>query len=96
MRGRSARKHEALKGAALSWQGLSRASPLRESGDNQGMHQHSPSQQSGSRKLTDFSVFLTVLFWGVEKFVVASSTYKKVDTVARYVERMLSSESNKK
>jgi hypothetical protein len=54
------------------------------------MHQHPYQAQCGSQKLTDFSVFLTVLSQGAEKFRAVSSTYKKADTVARYVERMLS------
>jgi hypothetical protein len=55
------------------------------------MHQHQNQAQNGSQKLTDFSVFLTVLFRRAGKICAASSTYKKADTVARYVERMLSS-----
>jgi hypothetical protein len=54
------------------------------------MHQYPLNPPCVSRKLTDFSVLLTVFFGGAKKFSFASSTYKKADTVARYVERMLS------
>ena len=54
------------------------------------MHQYPLIHPCVSRKLTDFSVVLTVFFGCSEKFSYVSSTYKKADTVARYVERMLS------
>jgi hypothetical protein len=66
-----------------------RASSVEESGDNWGMHQYPPNHPCVSRKLTDFSVVLTVFFGHPNKFSFVSSTYKKADTIARYVERMM-------
>jgi hypothetical protein len=66
------------------------ASSVEESGDNWGMHQYPLSHPYVSRKLTDFSVVLTVFSGCSEKFSFVSSTYKKADTIARYVERMMS------
>jgi hypothetical protein len=65
------------------------ASSVEESGDNWGMHQYPLNPPCVSRKLTDLSVVLTVFFRYSKKFSFVSSTYKKADTIARYVERML-------
>ena len=70
------------------------ASSVEESGDNWGMHQYPLIHPCVSRKLTDFSVVLTVFSGCSEKISFVSSTYKKADTIARYVERMLSFEKN--
>jgi len=54
------------------------------------MHQYPLIHPCVSRKLTDFSVVLTVFFRRSEKFYFVSNTYSKADTMARYVERMMS------
>jgi hypothetical protein len=56
------------------------------------MHQHPLTHLCASTKLTDFSVVLTVFLGDLENFSFVSITYKKADTIARYVERVLASD----
>lgn len=65
---------------------------LKKAAIIEGMHQYPLTHPCVSRKLTDFSVVLTVFFRCSKKFSFVSSTYKKADTIARYVERMLQNE----